>query len=391
MSAAEIERLRIATLYLEELGLPVWVANIGDGLLYRDERSARGVIAQAQSLVAQLQKRAGLPQFAVTILESTFGLHGNIIFVATNKVALQFGRSSLKKYLGEHKGGACRTGFYRVKQTREDWASVRSYYSKERTEEAHAAYGHLSDHYTPGVHRLGQGGGDRVRLSRALDRHLLDLGLIEPYRRTNSRKLTSINADARPLERVDRREATAPAEHGAIVAPPPAPVDERRDVAGIVAVPAREASDLGCRLPAGGQPIQLPWLAGSPGPIVGPQPSHLSPAANRMPVSMLTTEIADLTKKQHRNVLADTRKMLIELHGEGGLLNFQQSYRAGNGKQEPCFRLPQREVMATNGSMMPPFGGTSSRRCAPADRLPSALPPVHPWRASNNASHGHNI
>ena len=292
LSAAEIERLRIATLYLEELGLPVWVANIGDGLLYRDERSARGVIAQAQSLVAQLQKRAGLPQFAVTILESTFGLHGNIIFVATNKVALQFGRSFLKKYLGEHKGGACRTGFYRVKKTREDWASVRSYYSKERTEEAHAAYGHLSDHYTPGVHRLGQGGGDRVRLSRALDRHLLDLGLVEPYRRTNSRKLTSTTADARPLERVDRREATAPAEHGAIVAPPPAPVDERRDVAGIVAVPAREANDLGSeavatlaarpgfrliaatldldrlgRSPAHNRAISFPWLAlGSPGP-----------------------------------------------------------------------------------------------------------------------------
>jgi phage regulator Rha-like protein len=37
-------------------------------------------------------------------------------------------------------------------------------------------------------------------------------------------------------------------------------------------------------------------------------------------------EIAELTGKRHDNILADIKKMLVELHGEGGLLNFQQSY-----------------------------------------------------------------
>lgn len=60
---------------------------------------------------------------------------------------------------------------------------------------------------------------------------------------------------------------------------------------------------------------------------------------------MLTTEVAELTGKQHRNVLADTRKMLAELHGQEGLLRFQQSYRAGNGKDETCYLLPKRELM----------------------------------------------
>jgi hypothetical protein len=60
---------------------------------------------------------------------------------------------------------------------------------------------------------------------------------------------------------------------------------------------------------------------------------------------VLTTEVAELTGKQHRNVLADTRKMLAELHGQAGLLRFQQSYRAGNSKHETCYLLPKRELM----------------------------------------------
>lgn len=68
-------------------------------------------------------------------------------------------------------------------------------------------------------------------------------------------------------------------------------------------------------------------------------------ALTQIPVAMLTTEIADLTGKKHLHVMRDTRKMLVELHGEGALSNFGSSYLAGNGKQEPCYRLPKRETM----------------------------------------------
>lgn len=56
--------------------------------------------------------------------------------------------------------------------------------------------------------------------------------------------------------------------------------------------------------------------------------------------TMTSREIAELTGKEHRNVLADIRKMLAELHGEGGVLKFQQSYFNSQNKEQPEFCLP---------------------------------------------------
>lgn len=65
-----------------------------------------------------------------------------------------------------------------------------------------------------------------------------------------------------------------------------------------------------------------------------------------MPATMSSIEIAERTKKGHRNVLADIRKMLVELHGEEGLLNFQHTHRnPQNGQSYPIFRLPKRECL----------------------------------------------
>ena len=63
-------------------------------------------------------------------------------------------------------------------------------------------------------------------------------------------------------------------------------------------------------------------------------------------LTMSTREIAELTCKEHRNVLVDTRKMLEELHGEEGMLTFQQTYTNGqNGQTYPMFSLPKRETL----------------------------------------------
>lgn len=63
-------------------------------------------------------------------------------------------------------------------------------------------------------------------------------------------------------------------------------------------------------------------------------------------LTMSSREIAELTGKRHDNVMADTRKMLLELHGEGGLLNFQDTHRnEQNGQLYPIFRLPKRETL----------------------------------------------
>lgn len=61
---------------------------------------------------------------------------------------------------------------------------------------------------------------------------------------------------------------------------------------------------------------------------------------------MSTLEIAELTDKEHRNVMRDTRKMLMELHGEGGLLTFEHTHRnPQNGQDYPVYRLPKRESL----------------------------------------------
>lgn len=63
-------------------------------------------------------------------------------------------------------------------------------------------------------------------------------------------------------------------------------------------------------------------------------------------LTMTSREIAELTGKEHRNVLADVRKMLTELHGEGGLLKFQQTLPdPQNGQSYTVFNLDHEHTM----------------------------------------------
>lgn len=70
-----------------------------------------------------------------------------------------------------------------------------------------------------------------------------------------------------------------------------------------------------------------------------------APMIQSMNLTMSSREIADLTGKQHRNVMRDIRAMLTELDGEGGRLSFEQSYTNDQGKKQPCFNLPKRETL----------------------------------------------
>lgn len=64
------------------------------------------------------------------------------------------------------------------------------------------------------------------------------------------------------------------------------------------------------------------------------------------PLTMSSREIAELTGKEHRNVLADIRKMLVDLVGEEGVLKFQHTHvNEQNGQSYPIFRLPKRECL----------------------------------------------
>ncbi|KQN27377.1 hypothetical protein ASF00_13775 [Sphingomonas sp. Leaf34] len=61
---------------------------------------------------------------------------------------------------------------------------------------------------------------------------------------------------------------------------------------------------------------------------------------------MSSREIADLTGKRHDNVMRDAREMLVQLHGAGGILKFEDTQRnEQNGQTYPIYRLPKRESL----------------------------------------------
>lgn len=65
-----------------------------------------------------------------------------------------------------------------------------------------------------------------------------------------------------------------------------------------------------------------------------------------VPMKMTSREIADLTGKRHDNVMADIRRMLVELHGQEGLLKFQDTHvNPQNGQEYASFSLPKRETL----------------------------------------------
>jgi len=57
--------------------------------------------------------------------------------------------------------------------------------------------------------------------------------------------------------------------------------------------------------------------------------------------TMSSLEIAELTNKDHKNILVNIRKMLTEL--EIHTADFSAVYKADNGQEYECFNLPKRE------------------------------------------------
>lgn len=63
-------------------------------------------------------------------------------------------------------------------------------------------------------------------------------------------------------------------------------------------------------------------------------------------LTMSSREIAELTGKEHRNVMRDIRTMLTDLCGEGGVLSFEHTHiNPQNGQSYPIFKLPKRETL----------------------------------------------
>lgn len=61
---------------------------------------------------------------------------------------------------------------------------------------------------------------------------------------------------------------------------------------------------------------------------------------------MTSRQIAELTGKRHDNVMRDIRSMLALLHGERGVLTFEDTFKEiSNGQEYPIFILPKNETL----------------------------------------------
>ena len=134
-----------------------------------DEWAVRKLIRTVKSRIWQIMNRAGLEPLYIEVLEGKHQVHSHIIACMPIKIAEKLNRYCFSHYIDVRP----------VKNIK----NLRNYLLKEATPQA--AYG-TDIRRDKGSHGLGKGGGDRVRMSKALKERLLQLGLIEPHCRTNA-------------------------------------------------------------------------------------------------------------------------------------------------------------------------------------------------------------
>ena len=196
---AEVERVRYVARRWDQSGAFVIMVTLGDGLLDLLPRDIRRILRAFRSRVADMQRRAGVPQEVIVVFETAAGIHAHILLVGTRGMIRQlralktfsaFMRkpSEAVKEARNLAGLAERDPFYLVKETGDDryaWPA-------------------------------GSGGGDRVVLSEPLRAAILAEGF-PPWKRT-----TSADLKAKPPR---RRPATVGGSVLIDIAPIPATTD----------------------------------------------------------------------------------------------------------------------------------------------------------------------
>jgi hypothetical protein len=144
--------------------------------LHTDKGTQRTAIADIQKRITRLQVEYGLRPYNVTTFETRGGLHAHIAFIGNCEIVERL-RSSAA--FGE---------IIQIDPVTDPGGIARKYLSKERTPQA--GYGREGfGGRLRGSHRL-EGGGDRVRLSRDLERDAIDAAYVEQWQHTNARRST---------------------------------------------------------------------------------------------------------------------------------------------------------------------------------------------------------
>lgn len=163
-------------------GLRLFYATIGWPGLPLSRKDADALVRDFKALLTTAQSRAELPAYWLEIIETEGGTHFNILFPASRAIVDGL-RSSKIFSLRTPRGKP-------VLDIR--WASaplklVNDYLSKEATPQAKRKFGRGIGRRRRGSHQL-EGGGDRVRISKALKADCLDAGLIDDWHRSYGRR-----------------------------------------------------------------------------------------------------------------------------------------------------------------------------------------------------------
>jgi hypothetical protein len=139
-----------------------------------DSPASRELIADVWKRITRLQSQYHLRPYSVAIFECSGGLHAHIIFIGTSKIARNLEAS---QQFGD---------VIHVRRVTDPYGLFQ-YLAKERTPQAGYRREHIFGGRRKGSHRL-PGGGDRVRLSRQLERDAIEAGYVEPWQHKNAKR-----------------------------------------------------------------------------------------------------------------------------------------------------------------------------------------------------------
>jgi len=191
MTGAELNRLNDAVRFIELHRR----SRQGLWCLHTNKGTSRCTISDIQKRTTRLQIEHGVRPYNVTTFETRGGLHAHIVFLGNREIAERL------------KSSTAFGGFIQVDPITDPVGIARKYLAKERTPQAGYGREHVLGGRLRGSHRL-DGGGDRVRLSRDLERDAIAAGYVEPWKHTNARR--SAERKAYRLRRLYSRKAPRP-------------------------------------------------------------------------------------------------------------------------------------------------------------------------------------
>jgi hypothetical protein len=144
-----------------------WASTVG--------ATKRDVIADIWKRITRLQGSHGIRQYSVVTFESRGGVHAHIMFLGTRDIAKRVKQSAR---FGE---------LLDIDPVTDPVGLTRRYLAKERTSQAGYRREHTLGGRLKGSHRL-PGGGDRVRLSRELERDAIEAGYDSTWQHTNAKR-----------------------------------------------------------------------------------------------------------------------------------------------------------------------------------------------------------